>query len=76
MPDVYGEAYYHLIWATRCREEMILPRMEGLLYTYIRQKCFVMQGQGLFPGYRGVSPGYLTTSLVFDAASAYSSWIS
>ncbi len=39
MPDVYGEAYYHFIWATTRRAEMIVPRMESLLHAYIRQKC-------------------------------------
>jgi REP element-mobilizing transposase RayT len=39
MPDVYGEAYYHLIWATARRERMVVPRIEDLLYDYIRRKC-------------------------------------
>ena len=39
MSDVYQEAYYHIVWATRLRDPMILPRMEGLLFPYIRQKC-------------------------------------
>ena len=28
MPDVYEEAYYHIVWATTQREAMILPRTE------------------------------------------------
>ena len=43
MSDVYEEAYYHLVWATKMREPMIVPRMESLLYTYIRQKCREMK---------------------------------
>ena len=43
MSDVYEEAFHHLVWATKRREEMIVPRMESLLYTYIRQKCREMK---------------------------------
>jgi len=39
MSDVYSEAFHHLVWATKFREPMIVPDMESLLYTYIRQKC-------------------------------------
>ena len=39
MSDVYSEVFYHLVWATKQREPMIAPRMESLIYTYLRQKC-------------------------------------
>ena len=39
MSDVYEEAFYHFVWATKQREPMIVPQMESLLHTYIRQKC-------------------------------------
>ena len=28
MSDVYAEAFYHLVWATKMRERMIVPRQE------------------------------------------------
>ncbi len=37
MSDVYAEAFYHLVWATKMREQMIEPRLEVLLYAHIRQ---------------------------------------
>jgi len=39
MTDVYQQSYYHVVWATKRREEMVLPRSEALLFSYIRQKC-------------------------------------
>ena len=39
MSDVYEEAYHHFVWATKMREEMVLPRFESLLHGYVRQKC-------------------------------------
>ena len=42
MSDVYEEAFHHFVWATKLREEMILPRFESLLYGYLRQKCCEM----------------------------------
>ena len=42
MSDVYAEAFYHLVWATKMREEMIKPHMEHLLYPHIRQRCHEM----------------------------------
>ena len=43
MSDVYEEAYHHFVWATKLREEMILPHFESLLHGYIRQKCREMR---------------------------------
>lgn len=43
MSDIYEEDYHHFVWATKIREPMIFPRMEILLYAYIRQKVYEMK---------------------------------
>ena len=39
MPDTYTEIYYHLVWATKKREAMIVPEMETTLYVSIKAAC-------------------------------------
>lgn len=39
MPDTYTEIYYHLVWATKLREEMIVPEIELTLYLDWKAVC-------------------------------------
>ena len=39
MAHSYYELHYHLVWATKLREPMVLPELQGRLYACIRDKC-------------------------------------
>ncbi|HEY3284077.1 MAG TPA: IS200/IS605 family transposase [Armatimonadota bacterium] len=39
MGDTYARIYYHLVWATKGRQEMIGPEVQPDLYSYLRGKC-------------------------------------
>ncbi|HEY3284080.1 MAG TPA: IS200/IS605 family transposase [Armatimonadota bacterium] len=39
MGDAYAQTYYHLIWATKGRQEMIGPEVQPDLYSCLRGKC-------------------------------------
>jgi len=39
MSDNYTQLYYHLVWATKRRYELITPAIEGSLYDYISTLC-------------------------------------
>ncbi len=39
MSDTYTEIYYHLVWTTKKREPMIVPKMELLLYRSLHASC-------------------------------------
>lgn len=43
MSDVYEEVFHHIVWGTKNREPMIVPRLETILYAHIRQKCAEMK---------------------------------
>ena len=38
-PHLYAELYYHFVWATKNRWEIISAEVEPHLYGYIRHKC-------------------------------------
>lgn len=35
----YWRLYYHLVWATKNREPLITPKIEGNLYGYLDRKA-------------------------------------
>jgi putative transposase len=37
--DTYTEMYFHFVWATKGREEMITPVVRQTLYSYIQGVC-------------------------------------
>ncbi len=39
MPDTYTEIYYHLVWTTKRREEMITPEVAAALYPCLKAIC-------------------------------------
>lgn len=39
MADMYTEIYYHLVWATKMREEMIMPEVAEVLYPCLKAIC-------------------------------------
>jgi putative transposase len=39
MPDTYTEIYYHLVWATKRREEMVTLEIEAALYLCLKAIC-------------------------------------
>jgi len=39
MADTYTEIYYHLVWTTKMREEMISPEVEASLYPCLKAIC-------------------------------------
>ena len=39
MADTYTEIYFHLVWATKKREEMITPEVAEVLYPCLKATC-------------------------------------
>jgi putative transposase len=39
MSDTYTEIYYHLVWATKRREEMVTLEVEAVLYPCLKAIC-------------------------------------
>ena len=39
MADTYTEIYYHLVWTTKMREEMISPEVAASLYPCLKAIC-------------------------------------
>jgi putative transposase len=45
MSSVYSELFYHFVWATKEREDLIAPEMEEHLFAYIRHKSHEINAQ-------------------------------
>ena len=35
----YWKLYYHLVWSTKNREPLLVPDVESIIYTFLRQKA-------------------------------------